>query len=65
MTSNFSVGDVVRLPYHDQMMVVEGQALPDEEPDLWAVTWIDGNGKEHFRRYKADMLVKVSRPIGD
>ena len=60
----FEIGQVVRLKSGSPKMTIKG---PDGTPDekIWAVQWIDRNGRlqgDSFQEDMLDIFVKTARP---
>lgn len=54
--SEFQTGTVVRLKSGSPKMTVKGPDGEDPQGTIWAVQWIDRNGKLQSDSFHADML---------
>jgi len=54
--SEFQIGTVVRLKSGSPKMTVKGPDGQSDEGQIWAVQWIDRNGKLQANSFHEDML---------
>jgi len=52
----FEIGQVVRLKSGSPKMTIKGEDGSDAETKIWAVQWIDRNGKLQENSFHEDML---------
>ena len=52
----FEIGTVVRLKSGSPKMTIKGQDSSDSDKTVWAVQWIDRNGKLQENSFHEDML---------